>query len=100
MCFLHKPNASKGNAFFSSRTFEWMSIKFGVCVCVLARGRGRESCTVVSSSAQPPPYMDLERNSIDMRSGFSKAANIHTVCPHGVLRNVTVVRSVGQDILK
>ena len=106
-CVLHKTNASRGNAFFSFRTFEWMSIKFGVRACVRAcarararAGRGRESCTVVSSSAQPPPYIDLERNSIDMRSGFSKATYIHTGCPYGVQPNETVVRSVGQDILK
>jgi hypothetical protein len=38
-----------------------------VCVRACAGGGGcRESCTVVSSSAQPPPYMDLERKSIDM----------------------------------
>ena len=53
-----------------------------VCVCARARARGggvRESCTVVSSSAQPPPYMDLERNSTNKRSGFSKSANSHCV---------------------
>ena len=58
--FLHTPNVSRGKTLFSSRTFEWMWIKFGVSV--YAAGGGSENCTVVSSSAQPPPYMDLERN--------------------------------------
>ena len=65
-----------------------MSIKFRVCVCARARvhacarrggSRSRERCSVVSSSAQSPPYMDIESNSIDISSVFSKAANIRSV---------------------